>query len=132
VATGTDCVASNSKKRQARIIYNYGAGEPFRSVHQFYLVAWYYHIEQTLRLISLGSVLLANMDQLPDLMNAIVFEGPYNVSVQKRPVPKCWLSSPEANKFAKVIPLIVFQYSKTAILSSRSLPPVYVARKHRH
>ncbi|KAH9885302.1 GroES-like protein [Xylariomycetidae sp. FL2044] len=28
------------------------------------------------------------MDPLPDLMNAVVFEGPYKVSVQKRPVPK--------------------------------------------
>ncbi len=30
----------------------------------------------------------AKMTQIPDTMTAVVFDGPHNVSIQKRPTPK--------------------------------------------
>ena len=41
----------------------------------------------------------AKMAQIPDTMTAVVFDGPHNVSIQKRPTPKSEYLPPPGKHF---------------------------------
>jgi hypothetical protein len=42
---------------------------------------------------------LTKMAQIPDTMTAVVFDGPHNVSVQKRPTPRSDYHPPSGKPF---------------------------------